>query len=346
MTRAVLYNHTATLLEDGRVLVTGGQTTVTSRLSPPGIVSAEIYDPSTGSWSPTRPMFDPRRHHGAVLLEDGRVLVSGGLTEEHELFDSIASAEVYDPFTETWSFVGDMPEEKGLHSLERLENGAVLAIGGFSHSVGLYDPSSGIWTSPGGPATSRECYTHALLGNGKVLLMGWSDYAELWDPLTGLSSSTGSRIEAWEQAMATVLADGSVLVTGGNGHVGSALGPLGPLASAEIYDPTSETWSEAGEMTRRRVNHTMTVLSDGRVLVVGGSPNRATEIYDPSTDIWSKAALTIERRKGHTATLLKDGRVLVVGGARGSRAQPFDVTSAEVYDPATDTWMPSTEAAR
>ena len=91
MTQAVLYNHTATLLEDGRVLVTGGQTTERAQRgiadSPPppaGVVSAEIYDPSTGSWSPTRPMLDPRRYHGAVRLEDGRVLVSGGLTDEYK----------------------------------------------------------------------------------------------------------------------------------------------------------------------------------------------------------------------------------------------------------------------
>ena len=84
MTQAVLYNHTATLLEDGRVLVTGGQTAGSGTWPPPrppptGVVSAEIYDPSTDRWSPTAPMTEPRRWHGAVLLEDGEVLVSGGL---------------------------------------------------------------------------------------------------------------------------------------------------------------------------------------------------------------------------------------------------------------------------
>ena len=98
-------------------------------------------------------------------------------------------------------------------------------------------------------------------------------------------------------------------------------------------------------MTTRRINHTITVLPDGRVLVVGGG-GKATEIYDPSTSIWSKAAETIEDREGHSATLLKDGRVLVAGGARGTRGQPFPGTSAEVYDPVADTWTPSTEAAR
>ena len=95
-------------------------------------------------------------------------------------------------------------------------------------------------------------------------------------------------------------------------------------------------------MAALRILHTMTVLSDGRVLVVGGGGN-STEIYDPSRGIWSKAADTIEDREEHTATLLKDGRVLVVGGASG---QPFPTTSAAVYAPVADTWTPSTQAAR
>lgn len=92
MTQPVLYGHTATLLEDGGVLVTGGQTTITSRLPPPGVASAEIYYPSTGRWSATGPMLEPRTLYAAVLLEDGKVLVSGGFTEEYELHP--ASADV------------------------------------------------------------------------------------------------------------------------------------------------------------------------------------------------------------------------------------------------------------
>ena len=117
MAQRVLYHHRATLLDDGRVLVTGGQAIPIGQTFPDGVVSAEIYDPSTGRWSPTGRMFDPRTVHGAVLLSDGRVLVSGGFTDEHERdpasaavtsLGAIASAEVYDPSTEAWSLVGDM----------------------------------------------------------------------------------------------------------------------------------------------------------------------------------------------------------------------------------------------
>ena len=332
MTQAVLYNHTATLLEDGRVLVIGGQTSRrSSQFSlPPAVASAEIYDPSTGRWSPTRPMFDPRRHHGGVLLEDGMVLVSGGLTEEFtthvenaevDYVFPIASAEVYDPSTETWSRVSDMPEETvdfvGTQNnlpailLDMLENGKVLAAGGLGPSAALYNASSGTWDSAGEVTSddyrTRDWHTSALLGDGKVLYIGgWTgsaamDSVDLYNPLTGSVSSTGSMSWPRRFPSAAVLADGWVLVTGGGGIVG---GSLRVLRSAEIYDPQSGTWSEAEEMTAERIFHTMTMLPDGRVLVVEG-PNGWTEIYDPSTGIWSRAASMIKDRRDHTATVLK-----------------------------------------
>lgn len=359
MTQPVLYGHTGTLLEDGRVLVAGGQVGGQSEgFLSDGLISAEIFDPSTGRWSRTGSMLEPHRFHGAVLLVDGRVLVSGGISGEFERspasadvtgVGTTASAEVYNPSTETWSIVGDMPGEMGAHSLELLENGKVLALGGIEHSVGLYDPSSGTWASAGASATSRESYPSALLGNGKVLLVGgWDgsalmDSVELYDPLTGSSSSTGSLMAPRVASTAAVLADGRVLVSGGHA---TADGSTGLVASAEIYDPSSGSWSVTVEMATKRVRHTATLLSDGRVLVVGGSPNRTTEIYDPSTGSWSRTARTIEHREWHTVTLLNDGRVLVAGGASGISGREFLIASAEVYDPATYTWAPSTEAAR
>ena len=382
ITQAVLYHHTATLLEDGRVLVTGGQATGSesfqveiTRFPPNGVVTAEIYDPSTGRWSPTHPMFDARRHHGAILLDDGRILVSGGLTEEFtthpadayvDWVGSIGSAEVYDPSTETWSFVGNLPQEtvrliawrynRPAILLDIQEDGKVLAIGGLGPSAALYDPSSGTWASVAAPTAEGEYqergwHTTALVENGKVLYIGgWSrsgnrqlDSVGLYDPLTGSVSPTNSIRGDRYQASSIDLADGRVLVTGGYRFDGNE---RLTLASAEIYDPSSLTWSGAEEMATGRVGHTMTALSDRKVLVVGGSLNRTTEIYDPSTNDWSEAANTIEPRERHTATLLDDGRVLVAGGASGSGRQPFPSTSAEVYDPVADTWTPSTEVAR
>ena len=245
----------------------------------------------------------------------------------------------------------------GGFGLRLLENGRVLAVGGLGPAGALYDSPTGTWTSAGESAISREYkerqwHTSALIGDGKVLYIGgWDgesqlDSVDLYDPLTGSSSPTGSLIGIRGLPTAAILADGRVLVTGGYYGGGAVGGSLRSLGSAEIYDPSSGTWSETGEMANTRIGHTATLLSDGRVLVVGGTFSPVTEIYDPSMGSWSKAADALESRDGHTATLLMDGRVLVAGGASGSRLQPFDVTSAEVYDPVADTWTPSTEAAR
>ena len=273
MTQAVLYNHTATLLEDGRVLVTGGQTSRrSSQFSlPPAVASAEIYDPSTGRWSATRPMFDPRRHHGAVLLEDGMVLVSGGLTEEFTTYVEnaevdyvfpIASAEVYDPSTETWSRVSDMPEETvdfvGTQNnlpailLDMLENGEVLAAGGLGPSAALYNASSGTWDSASEVTSddyrTRDWHTSALLGDGKVLYIGgWTgsaamDSVDLYNPLTGSVSSTGSMSWPRRFPSAAVLADGRVLVTGGGGIVGRSLSPNPPKDTDGRREGSGRGW--------------------------------------------------------------------------------------------------------
>ena len=94
------YFHTATLLSDGRVLVSGGQ-----RRRQRYLASAEIYDPALGTWSLTGSMSTARCYHTATLLPDGRVLVSGGNSEAG---NHLASAEIYDPALGTWSLTGSM----------------------------------------------------------------------------------------------------------------------------------------------------------------------------------------------------------------------------------------------
>ncbi len=132
-------------------------------------------------------------------------------------------------------------------------------------------------------------------------------------------AATGSMIEGRVYFTTTVLPNGKVLVAGGfsNGD-GSR-----PLASAELYDPSSGSWSATGKMHQARAGHTATLLSDGTVLVAGGgsSPSdtlRSAELYDPQTGLWSATGAMIEARASHTATRLADGDVLVAGGGAGA----------------------------
>jgi hypothetical protein len=280
--------YTATLLRDGKVLVAGGW-------AGHALASAELYDPSSGTWSATGSMGAVRFYHSATLLKDGRVLVAGGVGSG----GGLASAELYDPRTGSWTATGTMIGADDQIALLLLD-GKVLVLGAASAEV--YDPSSGTWTATGKISENRGGYTATLLPDGKVLVAGGDSAtlvvqpdvggpgpdaltlasAELYDPRTGSWTVTGSMTEARRGHTATPLPNGAVLVAGG--YRNSAEGTM-TLASAELYDPSSGTWTATAGMLAARIGHTATLLADGRVLVAGGAdpaPAEApAELYDP-----------------------------------------------------------------
>ncbi|HEX5504059.1 MAG TPA: kelch repeat-containing protein [Thermomicrobiales bacterium] len=167
--------HTATLLQDGRVLVVGGEA------AGGDTASAEIYDPAADRWTPAADLARPRATHTAVLLPDGRVLVtSGRLNGGAEL----ATAEVYDPATGRWTPTGPQTAARAWDSVVPLSDGRVFAIGGVSfadthpqdlQTTELYDPATNAWA----PATPLITLTQALVAarllDGRVLVVGFDD---------------------------------------------------------------------------------------------------------------------------------------------------------------------------
>jgi hypothetical protein len=348
--------HTATLLQDGRVLIVGGFDGESS------LASAELYDPSNGTFTKTGSMSEARARFTATLLSDGDVLVAGGLGNST---DVLASAELYDPHTGRFTPTGSMLEGRSFHVATRLLDGRVLVTSGEGASdAEIYDPATGTFTQIPGE-TACDWTAGVLLHDGRVLVVGCdmpntSTRAQLFDPKTDSFVDTGPMTETRSNATATLLSGGRVLLAGGQGKPGADVGP--PLASAELYDPATGKFSPTGSMTGARSGHTATLLRDGRVLVTSGWGNgseamTSAELYDPErgqfamirgvylTLIASRAcnplSLAFEfldpmvsGRVDPTATLLNDGRVLVAGG--GGETCSYDypaLSSAEVFTP-------------
>ncbi len=287
-----------------------------------------------GAWVATGNMTTPRIGPTATLLRDGKVLVAGGYSSGDGDGGPLASAELYDPGTGSWTATGGMIEARGGHTATLLPDGRVLVVGGNSHSglpasAELYDPGSGTWTATESMGGGRVAHTATLLLDGKVLVTGgYRDSsgpflpllasAELYDPGSGSWTATGNMIGARFGHTATLLRDGKVLVAGGGSGTD---GDGGPLASAELYDPTSGSWTATGSMIEAGPGHPATLLTDGRVLVVGGGSNgsirRAVRAGQRVVDSHREYGRGPLRSHGHPAA-----RWQGAGGGRQQQRRP------------------------
>lgn len=341
-------DHTSTLLPNGKVLVAGGKWSMPGPPNSPALLleinTAELYDPSTQLfYRTTTDMTSARSNHTATLLNDGTVLLTGGIGPNG--FSPQATAEIYDPSRDTFTAVGPMTSARYGHTATLLSNGKVLLAGGDpSGTAGfataeLYDPGTKTFSATGqmiagGPFTTRIFHTATLLQDGRVLLAGgWSGLggidavslstAEIYDPVSGTFSSTGSLLAATAHHAATLLQNGQVLVSGGTQVHGGT--PYAPYATAQLYDSQSGTFlTPAIQMVIGRVFHTATLLPDGTVRLIGGCDAGSTQRSDPRTELFDPVRIAFAQstslsiaRHSHTATLLMGGKViLVTGGIR------------------------------
>ncbi len=327
--------HTATLLSDGTVLAAGDND---------GGRTAETYDPKSGAWTATGPMVRARTAFTATLLRDGRVLVVGGEG------DGKPGAELYDPKTRSWKATGAPLASRNTHTATRLPDGRVLVVGGRGSGAGggasaeLYDPKTGRFTATGSLLQARSGHSATLLRDGRVLVAGgyqeasqtYLATAELFDPDTGRWTATGTMIEAAAYDTATRLSDGTVLVAGAVRGTDEAR----ITATVQLYDPRTGSWALTAAMHDARAYHTATPLTDGTVLVTGGTDSHdgdivpildSAERYDPATRSWTLAPSMDGVRVSHTATLLIGGGVLVAGGAHDYTGDGL-LDTAELYD--------------
>jgi N-acetylneuraminic acid mutarotase len=335
-------NGTATLLNNGKVLVAGG-----TNLEPPLVLAlfSEVFDPATGTWSQTGNMVVPRYGQTTTLLPNGKVLMAGGSDASR---NALANAELYDPSTNQWTPTATMTAPRAGHSATLLPTGKVLVVGGGSNvgstilgSAETYDPASGTWSSTGSLTTPRAGHTATLLTNGNALVVGGNNSqtsnlnsSETYNPTTGTWSSTGGLATGRAGHTATLLPNGLVLIAGGY-STGNVV-----QASTELYSPTTGQWSPAGNMNTARVGQSATLLASGRVLAAGGltsaSGNPPADLFDPTNPVWAATSSMSVPRNGHMVTLLPNGKVLVAGGTADTNATPL--SSAEIYDDTHGTW--------
>jgi serpin B len=289
----------AVTLPDGRVLVAGGLTSAEPAEGVFGAYSStKLYDPATARWSAAGLLGVARTEPAGALLTDGTVLVAGGTYVDTAGTRVLASAEVFDPETGTWSRTGDLRTARTGARAVTLADGRVLLIGGDSldglgtvPSPEIYDPATGTWSVAGSLATPRAGFSLVALPDGGALVAG-----------------------------GTAIAQGAV---------------EGVIARVERLDPTTVRWSPAASMQTAATNRAAVVLGDGRVLVAGGVTRvstsddpgtgpaiAATELYDPATDSWSAAPSLPGGREGGTFVTLADQTVLLLGGDSGYVGEP------------------------
>ena len=319
--------HTATLLSNGNVLITGGRNSSSS------LASAELYSPTDHTFSATGSLSVPRYNHSATVLADGRVLIIGGVS----FSTTLASAEIYDPAGNSTTATGSLLAARSDHTATLLSSGKVLVVGGrnltaYPTTAELWDPTTGIFTETASvPLSPRATHTATLLASGKVLLAGGSRgralaSAELYDPnaLTTSFSATGSLNLPRAYQTATTLANGLVLVVGGAASL-----------TAELYNPTTGAFTPTGSLLIARASwHVAALLPSGMVLIAGGlgAGSPATllseaELYDPAAGSFLSTGSLTTAREAPTATVLGNGKTLIVGGAGAGY-----LSSAELYD--------------
>jgi hypothetical protein len=311
----------ATLLDDGRVLVVG--------------TGAELYDPTTATFTPTGgPLAVDVSGRASAPLADGRVLIvgTGGST-----------AKLYDPATEMFTAVPGRFDpvldaingpRAGEHSATPvvLADGRVLLVG--ATAAAMFDPDTGELGPTASMAEVRNiAATATLLDDGRVLVAGGvvagAPSAEVYDPASGTFGPAGDTALAPSYATATRLGDGRVLLVGGELE-----------EAAILFDPASESFTPTGSMATARSMHAAALLPDGRVLVVGGFGSsgdrtvaRTAEIYDPDTGRFTPAPAPTGDRRAATAITLDNGDVLVLGNYPGNGGMwpDTDAPTAEIF---------------
>ena len=310
--------HNVVQLQDGRFMVIGGNQ------GPYGsgsnyytkiLITCEIYDPATGTWSYTANMAKHRAGANARLLPDGRVIVTGGsegnasnnLGDISDLLGtSLKTSEIYDPVTDTWVYGPNMSEPKAGAMSVVLNDGRWMIAGGITYVTifGLSIPD-------------------------------FSNNISIYNPSTNSFSNAGSMKEKRALGAMSVMGNGSVFIAGGGG--GDILN-IGPLNDTEVYNPANNSTTRTANLSNTAAFPAVVTLQDGSVFIIGGAtgtlddplPINKTWTYNPAANSLTAADDMPEAHAGGAAVTMEDGTIYLSGGETNNGAA---TSAARSYSP-------------
>lgn len=286
-------------------------------------------------WFDGPSLLQPRAYPVTVVLGDGRIVVSGGMTSA----GMTSTTEVFDTELNMWTPGPTMATKRVGHTATVLSDGRVLVTGGdtgngATATCELMNLTNGASVPVPSMYFARTGHVAVLLESGRVLVTGGTDWksgvwtqAEVFDAATMKWSPAGSMAMSRLFASMHLLQDGSVLVFGGDSE-----------GTSEKYDPLSNAWSGKAAMSSKRSRLGSEMLGDGRVIAAGGlsvdTPQRSAEIYDPGVNSWSSAGNMSSARASFSLTKLRNGELL----AAGSSSKLGTTASCELFNPSNSTW--------
>lgn len=361
--------HSAVTLDDGRVLVVGGLTAGGGEKSGNYVADAELFDVVTGTWTKVSDLSGTkagRMMNGSVAvktalgtatkLNDGTVLICGGIGVEKRGFfglggekvDTVDSAFIFDPATNSFSKVGDMNYSRHSHTATIMADGRVLIAGGYNDSFWksdktqapfeIYDPAKKAFEKSGSifsrfkSIEARQSHTATAIEGGSGILLAGGNHWE-GGGLFGLIKPKLKINKGSEVVRGTKTEKAGDLTASRIEHAAASVGPrnvliagghdtAGAVGALELYDTATASWTQAGSLAKARSGCEIAV--DGsKALIMGGYDGTAetasVEVFDADAKALTQVAYTMANaRNGFTAVKLKDGRIMVIGGLTGA----------------------------
>ena len=313
-------NHQSQVLNNGKVLAFGGEAELLSTIVRQ---SCELYDPNSGTWSTQDFMNSPRTRFGSMLLPNGNVFVFGGDTTGNS--DYTATCEIYDVTSNSWTYTESMHNAKGEFAFAILNDGRLLVAAGISSTevAEIYDPVSGHWS-----VVSSTFYNHGdasfmlALSNNKVLLaaglgVSSSQTAEIYDVTSDQWNPLPDMNYNHEYGSAILLNNGKALIAGGSG------------TEAELFDPSTNTFSATASSNQIRRHCPMVLLNNSNPIAFGEgdifnpSNTQCLEWYDVVSAQWMSQIYNIGGTQNYTIHKILSDKILIIGGEFLFDASPY-----------------------